>query len=72
MTYEIRLYYMGCVYETLHPKGMHEAKRQYYISANSDGQYTQLVVDGRTMTTAQAEKLLGPTAQRQQITITQE
>lgn len=62
--YEIRLYYMGYVYKTLRPKSREEAKRKYYISANSEGQYTQLVVDGRPLTTAQAERFLGPEGPR--------
>lgn len=62
--YEIRLYYMGYVYKTLRPRSQKEAKRKYYISANSEGQYTQLVVDGRQLTTAQAEKFLGPEGPR--------
>ena len=61
--YEIRLYYMGYVYKTLRPQSRKEAKKQYYISANSEGQYTQLVVDGRPLTTAQAERFLGPEGQ---------
>ena len=62
--YEIRLYYMGYVYKTLRPQSKKEAKKKYYISANSEGQYTQLVVDGRPLTTAQAERFLGPEGPR--------
>lgn len=66
--YEIRLYYMGSCYCTLRPRTKQAAKKQYYISANSEGQYTQLVVDGQPLTTAEAEKLLGAAGPRSMTT----
>lgn len=55
---KIRIFQMGVVIRELDPASMAEAKREYERSSGLVSQYTQLVVDGRELTTSEARKFL--------------
>lgn len=56
----IELIQEGEVYAAFHPESPKEAKQLYYKHAALPGQYTRLTVGARQLTTAQAERYLGP------------
>ena len=56
--YEIRIYRYGEIVKRFYPTCWAEARGIYAVNARAWEQYTQLVVDGRELTTAQAERFL--------------
>lgn len=56
--YEIRIYVLGECVDTFRRSNREQAKRIYINFADSPLCYTQLIVDGYPMTTAQAERYL--------------
>lgn len=57
--YEIHTYVLGELQGIYICKDKSDAKKQYYRHAECLNKYTQLVVDGKALNTAKAEKLLG-------------